>query len=347
MSGTNMPSNYLTQVTDTKGNVLKVEMRADGYFNATKMCKSTQKRWDHYLENQRTQEFLEELSQNLSLPVQATGPSPVVQPMIHTMRGAKGGIWIHRKVAINLATWISPRFEVLVTDIADRYLTGQITTEESQAAAGQVAALFAVPDQGKIAEWNRRREESKMFTRESNLTIQLATGNRATGMNYAQLHDCVNWAATGRKTKQLRRELGIRGTPRDHMDALQLSMVTYVEGMGAQKVGEKRRLAEEDVTPKEAVEEVGRLAYKAHEFTKTTGGHGLPLLGQRPPTMEQLGRALAAARPGKMARLILEKAEMKPAQLRLAAPKKTGPMDRFLKPAVPGAVPHSELDLYD
>ncbi len=252
------------------------------------------------------------------------------------------------QVAINLATWISPRFEVLVTEIADRYLTGQITTEESRAAAGQVARLFEVPDQARVAEWNRRRDESRGFTRESNETIRLATGNRATGVNYAALHDCVNWAATGKKTKQLRQELGIKGTPRDHMDALQLSIVTYVEGMGAQKVGEKRLRADADVEPKEAVEEVGRLAYKAHEFTKTTGGHGLPLLSARPPTMAQLGRALAAPVPGKTALAVLEKAAMKPAVLRLAAPKKTGPLDRFLKPArVPAAVPHSELDLYD
>ena len=252
------------------------------------------------------------------------------------------------QVAINLATWISPRFEVLVTNIADRYLTGQITTEESQAAAGQVAQLFGVPNKARIAEWNARRDDSREFTKESNMTIQLATGNRATGVNYSMMHDVVNWAATGRKTKQLRQELGIRGTPRDHMDALQLSIVTYVEGMGAQKVGEKRRLMETDVAPKEAVEEVGRLAYKAHEFTKTTGGHGLPLLSHKPPTMEQLGRALAAPVPGKRARMILEKAEMKPAQLRLPAPTGRGTLHRFLKPAaVPAAVPHTELDLYD
>ncbi len=254
------------------------------------------------------------------------------------------------QVAINLATWISPRFEVLVTEIADRYLTGQITTEESQAAASEVAKLFQVPEQAKLAEWHRQRNEGKGFTRESNLIIQRATGNRATGVNYASLHDAVNWAATGRKTKALRQELGIKGTPRDHMDGLQLAMVSYVEGMGAAKVGEKRRLLQQDVSPKEAVEEVGKLAYEAHSFTRSTGGHSLPLLMHKPPTMQQLDRALKAAAPSKTQQRILQKAEMKTVQALPAPAPSKNTLDAYFtrKPTpIPAAVPHSALDLFD
>lgn len=236
-----------------------------------------------------------------------------------------------------------------MTDIADRYLTGQITTEESQAAASEVAKLFQVPEQAKLAEWHRQRNEGRGFTKLSNLTIRAATGNKATGVNYAMMHDAVNWAATGRKTKQLRVELGIKGTPRDHMDALQLAMVSYVEGMGGQKVGEKRRLSQQDIPPKDAVEEVGKLAYAAHGFTKTTGGHSLPLLMHKPPTMQQLDKALKAAAPTKTQQRILQKAEMKPV-LALPAPPAKGTLESYfsLKPApIPAAVPNSELDLFD
>ena len=235
---------------------------------------------------------------------------------------------------------------MLVTDIADRYLTGQITTEESQAAAARVAQLFQ-PNEAKLANWHKQRNDGKMHTKQSNMAVQMATGNRATGLDYAQLHDCVNWAATGRKTKQLRQELGIKGTPRDHMDACQLSMVSYVEGMGAKKVGEKRRLAEIDIPPKEAVQEMGKLAHTAHGFTKETGGHVLPLLAQRPPTMEQFRKALQAPEPTKAQQVVLQKAEMKPVAA-LPAPPKKGSIMNFFKPApIPKAVPLSELDLFD
>lgn len=234
---------------------------------------------------------------------------------------------------------------MLVTEIADRYLTGQITTEESQAAAAKVAQLFQ-PNLVRLAEWHKQRNDSRTFTKESNMIIQAATGNKATGINYALLHDAVNWAATGRKTKHLRQELGIKGTPRDHMDALQLSMVSYVEGMGAQKVGEKRRMQELPVSPDEAVKEVGKLAYTAHQFTRSTGGHDLQLLMHKPPTMEQLRKALEAPAPTKTQQAVIQKAEMKPAAALPAPPQDTRTMKDFFRP-IPKAVPDSALDLYD
>lgn len=250
------------------------------------------------------------------------------------------------QVAINLATWISPRFEVLVTEIADRYLTGQITTEESQAAAATVAQLFN-PDHVRLADWHKQRQDSREATKVCNLAVQQATGNRASGVNYACLHDSANWAAAGYKTKELRRQLGIKGTPRDHMAAPQLSMVAYVEGLGAVKVGEKRALAQADLEPRATVEEVGRLAYEAHHFTKGTGGHALALLAHKPPTMKQVQKALEAPKPTKRQQLVLQKAEMRPAAA-MPAPKTGQDIRRFFKAAaVPRAVPASQLDLYE
>ena len=247
------------------------------------------------------------------------------------------------QVAIHLATWISPEFAVFVVNVADRFLTGQLTTEESLAAASQVAQLFK-PEHAKLAEWHRQRSEGKTATKASNMTIQVATGNKASAVNYGAIHDSVNWAAAGKKTKQLKRELGIKGTPRDHMATPQLSMIAYVEAMGAAKVGEKRKELEHDVEPQQAVQIVGKLAYTAHHFTKSTGGHALPMLADKPPTMEQLSKALGAAVPNKRQQLVLKKAEMKPA---LALPM-PGQITKFFKPAtVPRAVPESELDLFE
>ena len=86
-----MASNYLTEVMDKKGNMMKIEMRADGYFNASLMCKSTNKRWDHYVENLRTKEFFDEISTVIGVPA---------NEITQTIRGPKGGVWAHRKVLI-------------------------------------------------------------------------------------------------------------------------------------------------------------------------------------------------------------------------------------------------------
>lgn len=36
------------------------------------------------------------------------------------------GTWVHKRVAIHLAQWICPEFAVWVTDLVDRFATGQL-----------------------------------------------------------------------------------------------------------------------------------------------------------------------------------------------------------------------------
>ncbi|KAK9844828.1 hypothetical protein WJX74_007382 [Apatococcus lobatus] len=202
-------------------------------------------------------------------------------------------------------------------------------------------------DHSKLVDWHKQRADGKEATVRANLAIKAATGNLAAGWDYAKIHDAHNWAATGRKTKQLRAELGIRGTPRDHMAAPQLSMVAYVEAMTAEKVGRKRLAAGADIPPTSAVDEAGRLSYTAHDFTRGTGGHDVPLLAQAPPTLEQLGRALRAAEPTKRQRLTIERAAMRPAAALPAPGHARDIASFFCKRTVPAGVPESELDLYD
>lgn len=77
MSGSKMASNYLTSTKDDKGRKLCVEMRPDGYFNATKMCKTSGKAWAHYKENQKTTDFLLKLSKSEGTPTNVLVQSKV------------------------------------------------------------------------------------------------------------------------------------------------------------------------------------------------------------------------------------------------------------------------------
>lgn len=88
----------------------------DGYWNATAMCRANGKPWPNYWQNQSTQEFVEELAMSLGIPrdrlvrTEMTGPNDA------------RGIWVHRRLAMNLAQWCSPRFAVLVVGWVEELL---------------------------------------------------------------------------------------------------------------------------------------------------------------------------------------------------------------------------------
>jgi hypothetical protein len=80
--------------------------QADGYVNATAMCKANAKHLPHYLTNARTSEYLQALSGSVGIPTDhlkvsiGTGPNHL------------RGTWIHPRLAVDLARWISPQFAV-------------------------------------------------------------------------------------------------------------------------------------------------------------------------------------------------------------------------------------------
>eukprot|EP00953_Heterococcus_sp_UTEX-ZZ885_P027182 14616-Heterococcus_DN1.PRE.17 len=49
--------------------------------------------------------------------------------------GFEQGTWVHSKVAIKLAEWLSVKSESAVNDMVESFLRGTITTEQSHAAA--------------------------------------------------------------------------------------------------------------------------------------------------------------------------------------------------------------------
>lgn len=90
---------------------------ADGYINATAMCKAAQKLFGHYRENKQTTEFLEELSGSIGIPIDLLAQSIVTGP--NDLRGT----WVHPHVAVHLAQWLSPRFAVQVAKWVYEWMT--------------------------------------------------------------------------------------------------------------------------------------------------------------------------------------------------------------------------------
>ncbi len=79
---------------------------ADGYANATAMCQANGKHLPHYISNQRTKDYIDALATSLGLT-----PADLV---ITTTTGPNEfrGTWIHPRLAVDLARWISPEFAV-------------------------------------------------------------------------------------------------------------------------------------------------------------------------------------------------------------------------------------------
>lgn len=105
---------------------------SDGYMNATKLCRDAGKDWYDYIRLDRTTKYLAALRRSPGI----TGD---LVETVTTGSNSQRGTFVHPRVAISLAQWISPEFEVAVTDLVNRYVEGKVTTEESQRMAESIA----------------------------------------------------------------------------------------------------------------------------------------------------------------------------------------------------------------
>ena len=83
-----------------------ISRRADGYVNATAMCQANGKRWTLYQANDRTQSYIAALAADVGFPTSS---------LVASVKGGRPelqGTWIHPRLAVDLARWISPAFAV-------------------------------------------------------------------------------------------------------------------------------------------------------------------------------------------------------------------------------------------
>ena len=104
------------------GNDFYIENREeDGYINVTNLCKAGNKKFNDWSRIDNTKAFLKELSTSAGIPADV---------LIQSITGGKNEdrkTWVHPYVAINIAQWISPQFDVKVSSwIYEVMLTGKI-----------------------------------------------------------------------------------------------------------------------------------------------------------------------------------------------------------------------------
>lgn len=110
-----------------------------GYVNATAMCKANNKTWSSYFRSNKAQSFASKVSTALQNGIPAT----------ITIEGGNEkdlqGTWVHPKVAMHLAMWISDDFAFWATDVLLKVVNGdyKALTPEAQLAAERLSKLWS------------------------------------------------------------------------------------------------------------------------------------------------------------------------------------------------------------
>ena len=152
---------------------------ADGYVNATAMCKACGKQWADYFRTDRATKYLEALSTDMGNPV--TGQNGLV---ISIQGGPTQGTWVHERVAVDLARWLSPQFAVFM----DGWFTEEV---KKRTRTGEWIVV-----RGKQKD-NRKQLCDELHKRE------------VTGGGIAQITNMAYLAMWGKTAAAKKRELGV------------------------------------------------------------------------------------------------------------------------------------------
>jgi len=80
-------------------------------------------------------------------------------------RGRKGStMWVCGPVAVDMLGYLSPDFRAFMSDVVDRYMTGQITTEESLKMKARLDEIAPLQKQLKAAERDLAITEGRLKT---------------------------------------------------------------------------------------------------------------------------------------------------------------------------------------
>lgn len=162
---------------------------ADGYINATAMCKKAGKQWTHYYNNARTKDFLAELEAVNGIPLTA-----LIQILMGGNDPKSQGTWVHPDVAINLAQWLSPRFAVQVSKWVREWMQG-----------GALSAYM--PDHVRRYMTNRGKIPPTHFSMLNEIYLHLLAPMEQGG--YILPSKMVPDASTGRMFSKFLRDKGI------------------------------------------------------------------------------------------------------------------------------------------
>jgi hypothetical protein len=87
---------------------LSIPVSKDGYVNVTKLCKAGGKEYKHWKENKESEAVINGIERSIGIPID------LIIRDIRTGKNESRGTFVHRRLALIIAQWISPDFAVQV-----------------------------------------------------------------------------------------------------------------------------------------------------------------------------------------------------------------------------------------
>lgn len=209
------------------------------YCNATQMCKGAGKRFNNYTRNERTKAYLKALAESTRISADL-----LIIENESSGTNEERGSWVHPEVAISLAAWISPEFEVWANRVLRAVINGDFRplTEEAATAQRQLQELWQeIRDGSKAAFWNLT-DATKLYLEQH---PEVSESYRK--FVYSNCQDAVNRGILGKMAKKIRSELQVKDLLRDHYKVEALERIKTVQHLAAIQVTNK------DIEPFQAV----------------------------------------------------------------------------------------------
>lgn len=154
-----------------------VRFNGDGWLHATEIAERFGKKPAHWLELDTTGEYIRRLSHRMA--ESNIGKSDIT--LVKTRRGntATSGTWLHPKLAVKFARWLSVDFEIWCDEQVDALLRGESkpwAIARREAAIGHKAVCDAI---ALNCEAQGKTPQKHHFINEARLINQVITGSFA------------------------------------------------------------------------------------------------------------------------------------------------------------------------
>ena len=204
------------EITEIMGNTIP-----KGWVNATAMCKANNKTWSNYWKTDKAKSFAGKVSTAL------LSGSPAIISIEGGNEKDLQGTWVHIKVAIHLAMWISDDFALWATDVLMLVLNNEFEALTEKAKQAQQECTKA---------WEKVRGSGIMVRKSLTKSIQDWYA-RNPGGTTRPLHAMISTVTNsiylrlwGMDAKQLEDHLGCgRHELRDHLDCESLHDLDVAE----------------------------------------------------------------------------------------------------------------------
>lgn len=162
---------------------ISFDLSGEGMINATEMAKACGKQISDFFRLNTTEEYIKSLESATGIP-----RAQLYQSIMGNFADGKPqGTWVHRRLAIRIAQWCSPKFAVQIdTWIEELFMAGSLNFNVPK-SFGEALKL-AAEQQIKIEEQNKKIQEDKPKVEYYNIVKEIKKG-----IHIGNFAKSINW----------------------------------------------------------------------------------------------------------------------------------------------------------